>query len=391
MGRTIVGRTQSRGIALMAILTMVAMLAVAPATSAATAINLTTPYPAVAVAPGSNPSFEISITTAQPGRVNLAVAKVPADWVATLRGGGFTVDGIESDGATATKVTLSVTVPSSTASGTQRIDVTGTTASGATATLSVDVRVAPNAAGDVTLTTDIPQLKGASNATFSFTLTLTNSTSDDLPFSVAGTGPDGWTVTAQVGSQAQAASVVVKAGSTSPVTVSVKAAETAAAGSYPVTIDATSGNRTASADLAVEITGSYKLALSTVDGRLNMNATAGSPTDLTLTLTNSGTADIEGVALSASAPSGWKVTFEPVTVAVPAGKPVEVVAKVVPSGDAIAGDYVTTFKASSPVATATSDVRVTIETSLLWGAMGLGLIAVVFIGLWSVFHRFGRR
>ncbi len=375
----------------MAISVMLAMSAVAPATTAATAIDMTTPYPAVAVAPGSNPSFEISITTTQPGRVDLAVGKVPADWVAALRGGGFTVDGIESDGKTATKVTLNVTVPASAASGTQRIDVTGTTAGGASTTLSVDVRVTPNAAGDVTLTTDIPELKGASNATFSFTLTLTNSTADDLPFSVAGTGPDGWTVTAQVGSQAQAASVVVKAGSSSPVTVSVKAAETAAAGSYPISIDATSGNRTASADLAVEITGSYKLSLSTVDGRLNMNATAGSPTDLTLTLTNSGTADVEGVALSASAPSGWKVTFEPATVAVPAGKPVEVVAKVAPSGDAIAGDYVTTFKATAPVATATSDVRVTIETSLLWGAIGLALIAVVLVGLWSVFHRFGRR
>ena len=38
-----------------------------------------------------------------------------------------------------------------------------------------------------------------------------------------------------------------------------------------------------------------------------------------------------------------------------------------PSSDAIAGDYVTTFKATAPVANAEADVRVTIQTSLLWG------------------------
>jgi uncharacterized membrane protein len=34
---------------------------------------------------------------------------------------------------------------------------------------------------------------------------------------------------------------------------------------------------------------------------------------------------------------------------------------------------------------------VTIETSLLWGAIGLALIAIVLVGLWWVFRRFGRR
>ena len=209
---------------------------------------------------------------------------MPTGWTAVLRGGGFTIDGVESDGSTATKVTLNVTVPADAAEGTQRITVRGTIA-GASTTLPVDIRVAPNAAGDISLTTDIPQLKGASDATFPFSLTLTNDTPEDLPFSVAATGPAGWTVTAQVGTQAQAASVVVKAGSTSTVTVSAKASEGTAAGSYPITVDATSGSRSAHADLAVEITGSYKLALTTADGRLNLSATAGTVSDMTLTLT----------------------------------------------------------------------------------------------------------
>ena len=170
-------------------------------------------------------------------------------------------------------------------------------------TLPVDVRVTPNAAGDVTLTTDIPSLKGASNATFPFTLTLTNSTPEDLPFSSVATGPAGWTVTSQVGSSAQAASVVVKAGATSPVTVSVKPAADTPAGKYPIAVDVTSGTQTAHQDLEVEITGTYTLTLTTADQRLNMSATAGGTSDLTVVVTNTGTADVADVAMSATAPT----------------------------------------------------------------------------------------
>ena len=103
------------------------MLAAAPATSAVSAndVTLTTPFPAIAVAPGSAPSFEIAVTTADPGRVALSVGDVPTGWTAVLRGGGFTIDGVESNGRTAADVTLNVTVPADAAEGTQRIDVRG--------------------------------------------------------------------------------------------------------------------------------------------------------------------------------------------------------------------------------------------------------------------------
>ena len=386
-------RSRSARLALVASIAGLALLSAAPAASAAAAITITTPFPAVAVAPGSSPSFDVSITTDQPGRVALSVGAVPTGWTAVLRGGGFNIDGIESDGTTTpTKITLNVTVPAAATAGTQRIDVKGTTASGASATLSVDVRVSPNAAGDVTLTTDTPQLKGASDASFTFSLTLTNDTPEDLPFSATATGPDGWTMTAEIGSQAQAASVVVKAGATSTVSVTAKAPTAAVAGDYPIAVDVKSGSRSAHADLSVTVTGSYELALSTVNQQLNMNANAGSASDVTLSLTNSGTADVEAVAMTATAPTGWKVTFDTPTVRVPAGgQPVQVVAHVTPSSDAIAGDYITTFKATAPVANASADIRVAVQTSALWGFVGIALIAIVLIGLWSIFRRFGRR
>ncbi len=76
---------------------------------------------------------------------------------------------------------------------------------------------------------------------------------------------------------------------------------------------------------------------------------------------------------------------------VPAGGEVQVTAHMTPSGNAIAGDYVATFNARSDLANADAEMRITIETSLLWGVVGVGLIALVLAGLWWTFRRYGRR
>ena len=36
------------------------------------------------------------------------------------------------------------------------------------------------------------------------------------------------------------------------------------------------------------------------------------------------------------------------------------------------------------MANASADIRVTIQTSLLWGVVGIGLIVLVLLGLWLV-------
>lgn len=368
-----------------------AALTAAPASMAANHVTLTTPYPAIEVAPGDEVSLTISVTTQDAGRVNLSLDGVPADWAASLRGGGFLVNGVHSTGDEATEVELDITVPEGAAEGSQRITLQAES-DGSTASLPIDVNVAAGAGGTVSLETDVTALRGATDASFSWSLTLRNDTPDDLTFSVLANGPPGWTVDAQVGSEAQAASTLVEAGSTASVTVDATAPEDAAAQAYPITVEATSGDRSASAELSVEITGSYDLTLTTPDGRLSANASAGGTTDLTLVLRNGGTAEIPGVELSASTPTGWEVTFDPEEpVTVPAQGEAQVTARLTPSGSAIAGDYVTTFRANSELADADAEMRVTIETSLLWGVVGIGLIALVLAGLWWTFQKYGRR
>ncbi len=380
----------ARGLAVLSIgLAMVGLSA--PSTLAAGSLSLTTPYPGVAVSPGHKVGFDIAVKTSTAGRVNLAVSGAPTDWTATLTGGGNVVTAVETDGNTPTTVHLDVSVPSSaTASAHLTVTATGL---GQTATLGLDVNVETQAYGTVTFTTDVPSVQGSATSTFSFTLLISNNTPADLTFTANATGPAGWTVTAQLSSSSQAASAIVKAGTSTSVAVNATAPTGVAAGAYPINVVATSGSKQYQQQLTVNVIGSYTLTMSTPNQVLSAHGGSGSPTQQQLTLTNGGSADITNVQLSDTVPTNWKVSFDQPTVAkIPAGQSVTVTATITPSSDAIAGDYDLTFKAAGDQSTnATVDIRFTVETSILGAIAGIALIVAVFVGLWWVFRRYGRR
>ena len=374
---------------------LLAASVLAPATAlAAEPLSVTTPYPAVSVAPGSKASFNLSVAVTEPLRVDLAVSGVPEGWTASLRGGGYVVTGVQADPETPASVRLDVTVPAEAAAKDYQLTVTGT--SGALrSTLPIDITVSESAAGSVTMTTDFPSLKGPSSTVFRFNLTLKNDTAQDLTFSLNAQGPAGWTTTAQPTSQSQAATFQVNAGDSAGITVTADPPSDAAAGTYPVQVTATSSAGTVGGELQVEITGQYAMTLTTPDGRLNANGQAGSVIARTLTIVNTGTAALTNVSMSESLPVDWTVTYEPAgpIASIPAGQEATVTANIVPASNAIAGDYVATFRASSSgeSLTASTDIRVTIETSLTWLIVGGGIIVIALLVLGMVFQRYGRR
>jgi uncharacterized membrane protein len=368
-------------------------LAVTAPTALAQDLTITTPYPAIVVAPGSDVSFDIEVKTSTSERVELALSGAPDTWNASLHGGGFVIAAVETNGTDPASVRVDLDVPAD-ATGTTRMTLRGTIGSEVVA-LDLQVRVQADATGDLTLTTDFPSLRGPSSQTFNFNLTLKNDTAEDLTFSVNAQAPAGWTVTANLTGQAQAASAIVQAGSTSGVTVSATPPAAAAAGTYDIQVVAVAGERNITGALQVEVTGSYDLAVSTSDGRLNGRGAAGSASPLAVTLDNAGTAAITNVKLTATAPTGWEVTFDPDTIAsleAGATAPTTVNAQVKPSGDAIAGDYTITITATGDQSTRDSmEIRYTVETNLLWGVIGVALIVAVAGGVWWVFQRYGRR
>ncbi len=364
------------------------------AAASATTLTITTPYPAVSIAPGSKASFDITVTTDQVARVDLALTGVPDGWTATLTGGGYVVNAVQADPKTPPTVRLDVKVPVAAQGGSSRITITATSGS-LRDELPIDVAVNAATAGDVTMTTDFPSLQGPSSTTFTFNLTLKNDTAQDLTFGLNAQGPTGWTVSAKPSSQSQAATFQVNAAETAGITVTADPPADVAEGNYPISVTATAGDKSVGGSLEVQITGDFRMTLTTPDGRLNANGPAGGTITRTLTIQNTGTAALTNVTMSESVPSGWKVTYDPAgpIASIAGGASQQVTALIVPAGNAIAGDYVTTFhvNATGSSTSASTDIRVTIETPLNWLLVGGGIILLVLIGLGWVFARYGRR
>lgn len=382
-------RGRARAFAVIGLLT--AALPLAPAALAAS-LSLTTPYPAISVAPGSSVSFVITVSGDANQQVAVSVTGAPSDWKATLRGGGYVVNGIQTDGSGKATLTLEVQVPATAADGVTRLTVAGV-AGAARSDLPIAITVNASMAGNVTLSSDVPSLQGASSSTFTFNLTLSNDSAEDLTYAVTATGPTGWDVNATLTGQSQAASAVIKAGSTSAVSVTAKPPTDAAPNTYPIDVKATVGSHSYEAQLSVKVTGTNALTVTTPNGLLSNSGSAGSEISQQIVIRNDGTQPLDQVVVSASAPTDWKVTFSPsATIAsIAAGASETITATLVPSNDAIAGDYVVTYTANATDANGTVDIRMTIETSPLFGFVGLALIVLVLFGLWWVFQRYGRR
>jgi uncharacterized membrane protein len=365
----------------------------APTAAADNGLEITTQYPGVAVAPGSKVSFDLTIASTRAGTVALALEGIPTGWTATLHGGGFVVDGVAVTASKDATARLDVSVPGDAAATTQTIRVTGSQP-GARDTLSISVRVNAEAAGDITLTTTTPTLTGASDDTFPFSLTLNNDTAQDITVSATAAVTDhpDWDVTAEIAGQEQAASTVVEAGSTASINVTATPPENAAAGEYAVHVEVKAGERTIPGDFGVQLTGSYTMTLSTPNQVLSTSGGAGSAKSQQLVVTNTGTAPLEGVTFSQTAPTDWTVTFEPETVGpIAPGDAATVTAHITPSGEAVTGDYSLTIDAKNDQADASASLRFTVETSPLWTIVTIGIIALILAGLFYVFRTYGRR
>jgi uncharacterized repeat protein (TIGR01451 family) len=355
-------------------------------------LTVTTTYPSLTVNPGDEAVFPMSVSAPTQQRVDLSVTSIPEGFGTQFRGaGGVIVNSVTTTLDVPPELEFAVQVPDAAAPGSYPVTVTATSEDGGSVDLPVTVVTADVSGGQLNLTTDVPGLEGDTSGTFTFNLTLTNDTSQQLTIVLEGVGPEGWDVNARPSGQTQAASVVVDAGDTQRIQVVADPPVFAPAGDYPIAVRASGGGYSVEQALLVRLTGSYDMTLTTPDGRLNTNATAGSTTTFSVLVQNTGSAPLEAVAINATPPSGWQVTFDQETVDVPVDSQVTVTASITPSGNAVAGDYNITIRASNAKVNESMTLRTTVEVSSLWWAVGIGLIVIVLVGLFLVFRRFGRR
>jgi uncharacterized membrane protein len=364
---------------------------VPPPVAAQTGLTITTPFPAVSVQPGESVSFDLTVSAEGPSRVALSLDGLPDGWTGSLSGGGNEVQGVFVDSDAPATVTLALDVPDEVDPGVVPVTVIGTS-SGETARLELDLTVATEGGGTVSLDSDFPSLRGTVDTDFSFNLTLHNDTPGELTFALQADGPPGWDVSIQPSGQSRAASVAVGARGNQRLEVTATPSADAAADTYPINVTVTAGDQQATAQLAVEVTGRIEMQLTTPDQRLNTTANAGTAQDFSVLVVNNGTAPLTAVDLTGSGPSDWDITFDPATVdQVDPGKSAPATAHITPSSNAVAGDYQIKLTAQSEDTNQTMDVRVTVETAPVWGIVGILLVVATIGAMVWVFRRYGRR
>ena len=355
---------------------------------------LLTDYPAVTVRPGTTTTVNLRLRNyaLPPERFTLSVNNVPAGWTVTLLGGGQPAGAAMVATNDSTTLQLRLDVPANAPMGTQNLTVS---AKGQSTELDLPVAVtlAKDLPAKLTVEPELPSLRGTSKSNFEYQLKVKNDSGRNLVIALAAQAPQNFetSFTEQYGSQ-ELSSLPVEAGQSKTVKLKVRPPSTIGANRYPVSVKATAEDATADASVALEITGSPKLSMAGRDGVLSARAEAGKEASIPIVVTNTGTAAADEIELTSSAPSGWKVTFEPKTIdRIAPGANKEVQALVTPPEKAIAGDYAPTFNAAARGETANTQFRVAVGVSTMWGAIGIGIIAIALLIMVGAVARFGRR
>jgi uncharacterized membrane protein len=357
-------------------------------------LYLMTDYPAVTVRPGTTSNIPLRLQNygLGPERYQLSVTGVPSGWTATLLGGGQPVAAAMPAPDASVTLQLRLDVPANTDLKEQTLTVKAE-GQGNQATLPVNVALAKELPAKLSVESKLPSLRGSPKSNFEYTLTIKNDSGRNLVTSFAAQAPSNFetSFTEAYGSQ-ELSSIPIDAGQSKDIKLKVRPPSTIDAGHFPVRVTVTAEDASAKVDLALDIVGQPQLQVSGRDGLLSASAVAAQQSSIPIVVSNTGTAPADNITLAATAPTGWKVTFEPSTIdrLVP-GKDAEVQALVTPTDKSLAGDYMTSIRATSRGESASSQFRITVATSTVWGMAGAGVIGVALLLMLGAVARFGRR
>ena len=357
-------------------------------------LSISTPYPAQTVRAGERVTVTLTVKNfgLPPQPVALRVVEVARGWKAAILGGGRPVSAVYVEPDQDATVSLQLDPPAGIGTGTFRflIVAQGPTAA---ARLPLTLTIGQVLPSRLSLTAELPVLRGPSTSSFKYRLTLKNESDRDLLVNLDAQTQKAFQVTfTPAFASQQVTSLPVKAGESKDIDVEVSLPREIAAGRYDLAVLAAAGEARAQIKLGLEVTGRTDLSLTTPDGRLSGRAYANRATPFKFVVKNQGGAAARDVELSASEPAGWEVKFEPQRIdGVLPNQQREVTAQIKPGAKAVTGDYVVTLRASAGEASSSADFRVTVYTSTLWGLTGILLVAVALGVVSLAVSRYGRR
>ncbi|MGQ0583310.1 MAG: COG1470 family protein [Reyranella sp.] len=387
------------------LITLLALLAVpvlgsqafaqAPMAPVMQGLFLLTDYPSQTVRAGEITTIRVKMQNSglAPEPMALSLSGVPAGWKIDILGGGQAVASAMPGQNESVALQLRVEVPKDAKPASQQVVLSAKGSRLQSAELPITLTVGTEAPAKLSLKSRLPSLRGTPRSSFEYTVTVGNDSGKDLTVALSAQGPANFqtTFTEGFGSN-EISSIPVEAGQTKDIKVKVTPPRDVKAGDYPVLVKVAAEGATAELRVTLQVSGQGRLALSAKGDRLSGEAEIGKTSTYTLVLGNDGTAAVDEIEMAGTVPTGWKVEFNPKTVATLApNEKKEVQVLVTPSDKAIAGDYVAQFRASARGESSTADFRITVTTSTLWGLAGLGIIAAALLVLLGAVARFGRR
>ena len=350
---------------------------------------LYTPYTKISVPPGESISYSIDVinNSDEVKNATLALAGLPKSWSYEMKAGGWTLDEIAVLPGEKKNFTLKVDVPLKVNKGTYHFTI----GADGLARLPLAITVSKQGTYRTEFTTTQPNMQGNSKSTFTFNATLKNQTAEQQLYALMAEAPRGWNVIFKPNYK-QATSAQIEANASQNVTIEITPAANTETGTYKIPVRAVTKSTSAELTLEVAITGTFQMELTTPQGLLSSDITAGDTKRIDLEIVNSGSSMLKDIQLTSRKPSDWEVSFEPSKVeSLKAGATANVTAILKASSKALPGDYVVTIDAKTPEVNANAQFRIAVKTPLIWGWMGALVIVVTIGGVYFLFRKYGRR
>lgn len=352
-------------------------------------LSLYTPYTKVSVPPGEAIDYAIDLINNSSAikTTDIAVVGLPKGWDFELKSGDWRVEQLSVLPKEKKNFSLKVNVPLKINKGTYRFQVV---AKGHTS-LPLMVVVSEQGTYKTEFTSDQTNMEGAANATFTYNATLRNRTAEQQVYALRAQTPPGWNISFRANGK-QVSSVDIEANRTQDITIEIDPPDEIEAKTYKIPVLAGTTNTSAALDFEVVIKGSTKIELTTPTGLLSSDITAGDSKRVQLVVKNTGSGDLKNIEMKFSAPANWDVVFEPTKIPfLRSGSTDDVFATIKADKKAIAGDYVVNLEAKTPEVSSKASFRVSVETSLLWGWLGIFIILAALGGVYYLIRKYGRR
>jgi uncharacterized membrane protein len=352
-------------------------------------VILYTPYKKISVPPGQTVSYSIDLINNGKDVVDadLVLSGLPASWTYSVKSGEYTVKQLSVLPGDRKSINLTVIVPLRVNKGNYPFKISA----GDAIVLPLTINVSEQGVFKTEFTTSQANMQGKAGATFTFQAQLKNYNGDKQLYALMADAPRGWNVTFKNNYQA-VTSVEINANSSADLQIEVIAPSLIEAGTYRIPLRATANASNEDLTLEVVITGFYSMQLTTPTGLLSTDLTANDQKRIDFVVQNTGSAELQNIQLSAAAPANWEVTFDPKKIdRVPVGQSFPATLVIKAAKEAIAGDYVTNIEAKSPEISSSASFRVSVKTAMIWGWLGIFIIAVAIGSIYYLFRTYGRR